>query len=218
MTYEDEKKVGPYAEALRQVGLEPELISPEKSRTLAGIDGLLLSGGRDIDPKLYGQDAAPETQQPNSARDRMEIGLLGEALDRDLPVLAICRGMQLFNVYHNGTLIQHLKSDLHKTAKAPADPAKPVHEVIVAPGTRLAAILGEDKVQVNSRHHQAVEKLGEHLVISARSARDGVIEGVERTDKPFAVAVQWHPEDQVKQDEVQKKLFRAFRDAVEERR
>jgi putative glutamine amidotransferase len=124
----------------------------------------------------------------------------------------------LFNVYDHGTLIQHLKGDLHKTRQPPADPAKPVHEVMVTPGTRLAQIFGEGKVRVNSRHHQAVDKLGEHLLISAKSAGDGIIEGVERADKPFAVAVQWHPEDQVKQDEAQKKLFQAFADAVEQRR
>ena len=218
MTYEDEKKVGPYLEALRLVGLEPVPVSAEKSRSLEGIDGLVLTGGCDVDPKQYGQEPAPETQQPNPARDRMEIGLLGEALDRDLPVLAICRGMQLFNVYHKGgTLIQHLRGGLHKTKLPPADPSKPVHEVMVTPGTRLAKIFGEGKVQVNSRHHQAVDQLGERLIISAKSAGDGVVEALEHVDKQFAVAVQWHPEDQVKQDEEQKKLFRAFAEAVERR-
>ena len=217
VTYEDPKKVGPYAEALRLVGLEPVLVSPDDQWSLKGLDGLLLTGGRDIDPKRYGQEPARETQQPNPARDRMEIGLLGEALDEDLPVLGICRGMQLFNVYHGGSLIQHLPGDSHRTKQSPADPSKPVHEVIIVPGTRLADIFGGGKVPVNSRHHQAVDKLGSHLVVSAKSVRDGIIEGVEHPDKRFAVAVQWHAEDQVKQDEAQRKLFQAFAEATEER-
>jgi putative glutamine amidotransferase len=214
VTYEDAKKAGPYADALRLVGLEPVLISADQPWSLKGLDGLLISGGCDIDPKRYGQERAPETQEPNPWRDCMEIGLLGEALDRDLPVLAICRGLQLFNVYHGGTLVQHLAGDLHRTLTRPADPSKPMHEVSVAPDTKLAAVLGAGKHPVNSRHHQAVDKLGDRLRISAKSVKDGIVEGVERPDKGFAVGVQWHPEDQVRADETQLKLFRAFAEAV----
>jgi putative glutamine amidotransferase len=217
VTHENEKKAEKYAEVLRLVGLEPELVSADEQRTLEGFDGLLLTGGRDIDPKSYGQEPAPEAQDPNPARDRMEIGLLGQALDRDLPVLAICRGLQLFNVYHGGTLIQHLAGDPHRSKQPPPDPAKPMHDVIVAPNTKLAAILGEGKHPVNSRHHQAIDKLGAKLLISAKSVGDGVVEGVERPDKDFAVAVQWHPEDQVQSNETQLKLFRAFADAADGR-
>jgi putative glutamine amidotransferase len=144
----------------------------------------------------------------------MEIDLLGEALDRDLPVLAICRGHQLFNVYHGGTLVQHLAGDPHRILPRPADPSKPMHEVSVAPGTKLAAALGAGQHPVNSRHHQAVDKVGGLLRISARSVGDGIVEGLERPDKAFAVGVQWHPEDQVRADETQLKLFRAFAEAV----
>jgi putative glutamine amidotransferase len=193
------------------------LSAEDQQRSLAGLGGLLLTGGCDIDPRRYGQEPAPETQKPNPSRDRMEIGLLGEALDRDLPVLAICRGLQLFNVYHGGTLIQHLPGDPHRTRKPPADLGKPVHEVSVAPDTRLAAILGEGRHSVNSRHHQAVDKLGTHLRISAKSVGDGIVEGLELPDKAFAVAVQWHPEDQARTDQTQLKLFQAFARAVESR-
>ena len=202
---------------MRQAGADPLLVSADEAWSLKGVDGLLLTGGRDIDPRRYGQDPAPETEKPNPARDRMEIGLLGEALDRDLPVLAICRGMQLFNVYHGGTLKQHLAGDPHRTKKPPADPAKPVHEVVLAPGTKLAEALGDGTHPVNSRHHQAVDKVASHLVVSAKAASDGVIEGLERPDKRFAIAVQWHPEDQVLNDEAQKKLFRAFVEVAERR-
>jgi len=217
VTYEDEKKVVPYEQALRLVGLEPVRIKAEDPRSLAGVDGLLLTGGRDLDPKLYGQEPLPQTQTPNPSRDRMEIGLLGEALDRDLPVLAICRGLQLMNVYHGGTLRQHLPGDPHRTLQPKADPSKPMHEVIVAPETKLASILGEGRHAVNSRHHQAVARLGHHLRISARAPEDGIVECIERPDKAFAVAVQWHPEDQVPGDQSQLKLFRAFAAAAEAR-
>lgn len=218
VTHEDLKKAEPYAAALRLVGLEPVLVSAEEARSLVGLDGLLLTGGRDVDPKRYGQEPARETQAPNPARDRMEIGLLGEALDRDLPVLGICRGLQLLNVYHGGTLIQHLKGDPHRTLPRPKDPSKPVHEISVAPDTRLAAILGAGQLPVNSRHHQAVDKLGARLLVSAKAVLDDVVEGLELPEKEFAIAVQWHPEDQVPGDEMQVKLFRAFAEAVVKRR
>jgi putative glutamine amidotransferase len=193
------------------------LLSADEPWSLKGVDGLLLTGGRDVDPRRYGQEPVPETEKPNPSRDRMEIGLLGEALDRDLPVLGICRGLQLLNVYHGGTLIQHLAGDPHRPKERPQDPSQPFHKVIVAPETKLAAILGNGRHAVNSRHHQAVDKLGDHLCVSAKSAEDGIIEGLERPDKAFAVAVQWHPEDQVPSDETQVKLFRAFAEAVESR-
>ena len=218
VTYEDPKKAEPYAAALRLVGLEPVLVSAEDARTLVGLDGLLLAGGRDVDPKQYGQEPVRETQKPNPARDRMEMGLLGEALDRDLPVLGICRGLQLFNIYKGGTLVQHLKGDPHRPPERPKiDRAKPMHEVTVEPDCKLAAIFGAGPHAVNSRHHQAIDKLGAGLRISAKSAKDGIVEGIELPEKEFAVAVQWHPEDQVPGDETQLKLFRAFADAVEAR-
>jgi len=215
VTYEDSKKVERYNNALRLVGLEPVPVKAGEPVSLEEVDGLLLTGGPDVDPRLYGQEPAPETQTPNPERDRLELGLLREALDRDLPVLAICRGLQLFNVCHGGTLIQHLPGDPHRSQQPPADPSKPAHEVRVAPDTKLAAILGEGQYTVNSRHHQAVDRLGDGLRVTAKSAEDGIIEGLERPDKKFAVGVQWHPEDQVRTDETQLKLFRAFANAVD---
>jgi len=223
VTHEDLKKAEPYAIALRLVGLEPVLVSVEVERSLVGLDGLLLTGGRDVDPKLYGQEPVHETDRPNPSRDRMERGLLGEALDRDLPVLGICRGLQLLNVHKHGTLVQHLKGDPHRPPHRPpqapkVDPGKPMHEIDVAPDTRLGAIFGVGRHPVNSRHHQAIDKLGAGLQISAKSVTDGIVEAIELPEKEFAVAVQWHPEDQVPGDETQLKLFRAFAAAVEGRR
>lgn len=209
LTFRYPHKAEPYADALRLAGVEPVLIPADSSRSLAGLQGLLLTGGTDLNPALYGAPPGPANETPDDPLDMLETRLLKEALDGDLPVLAICRGMQLFNVTHGGTLIQDLEnSDKHVVRGS--DPSLPAHEVLVEPGTRLAAILGEGEHAVNSRHHQAVDRLGVGLRVSARSIPDGVIEGIERADRQFAVAVQWHPEDQVRRDAVQLKLFKAF--------
>jgi gamma-glutamyl-gamma-aminobutyrate hydrolase PuuD len=206
LTYRDEKKIVPYAEALRKVGIDPVMVTPDAPLdSLNGI-GLVLSGGSDVDPALYGVEADPLTEPRDRARDAMEQRLLREALALDLPVLAICRGLQLFNVTHgggtpiqHGTLIQHIEG--HRV---------PLHEATVGAGTVLATIFGAGKRSVNSRHHQTVGRVGEGLIVSARAA-DGVIEGLERRDRKFAVAVQWHPEDLMPQDAA---LFQAFRNAL----
>jgi len=205
-------KAGPYAEALRQAGVEPVLISPGEPRALAGLQGLLLSGGTDLNPARYGETPHPGNEEPDDARDEMETALLDEALAADLPVLAICRGMQLFNVAHGGTLIQHLDNFAAHVVRD-NDPALPAHQILVEPGTRLAAILGEGPYAVNSRHHQAVDRVGAGLRVTARSIPDGIVEALERGDRLFALAVQWHPEDQARRDSTQSKLFEAFAEA-----
>ena len=205
-------KAGPYAEALRQAGVEPVLMAPGEPRALAGLQGLLLSGGTDLNPARYGETPHPGNEAPDDARDEMETALLAEALAADLPVLAICRGMQLFNVAHGGTLIQNLDNSAAHVVRD-NDPALPVHRILVGPGTRLAAILGEGAYAGNSRHHQAVDRVGAGLRVTARSTPDGVIEALERGDRRFALAVQWHPEDQVRRDLTQRKLFASFAEA-----
>ncbi len=215
LTYNEPHKVAPYAEALRQAGIDAAPVSAEDRRKLAGWRGLLLTGGTDLNPALYGAGALPTDEEPDDARDLMEADLLREALEKDLPVLAICRGMQLFNVAHGGTLIQDLPDARAHVVRGP-DAALPAHEVIVEPGTRLADILGAGAHAVNSRHHQAVGRVGDKLRVSARSAGDGVIEGVEREDRRFAVAVQWHPEDQARVNAEQRKLFQAFAKALQQ--
>jgi putative glutamine amidotransferase len=213
LTFREPHKTATYAEALRQAGVEPVLISPGDPRPLAGLQGLLLSGGTDVNPARYGVAPDPACETPDDARDDLETRLLAEALAANLPVLAICRGMQLFNVAHGGTLIQHLENTAVHAVRGP-DPALPAHEILVEPGTQLAAILGAGAHGVNSRHHQAVERVGAGLRVSARSTPDGVIEALERSDRPFALAVQWHPEDQVRRDAEQRKLFEAFAHAL----
>jgi len=213
LTFNEPHKIAPYAEALRQAGIEPVAISADTARPLAGLQGLLLTGGTDLNPALYGETRHPESEEPDDARDQLENSLLAEALAADLPVLAICRGMQLFNVAHGGSLIQHLHNHAAHVVRG-ADPGLPAHDILVEPGTRLAAILGEGAHAVNSRHHQAVGRVGAGLRVSARSSSDGVIEAVERGDCRFAVAVQWHPEDQARLDAQQRKLFQAFAEAL----
>ena len=213
VTFRERHKAEPYAEALRQAGIEAVLISPGDRRALAGLQGLLLSGGTDLNPVRYGAAPDPTNETPDDARDELEAGLLAEALAADLPVLAICRGMQLFNVAHGGTLIQDLENSAQHVVRSD-DPALPAHQILVEPGTRLAAILGAGAHAVNSRHHQAVARVGTGLTVTARSTPDGVIEALERGDRRFAVAVQWHPEDQVRRDASQRKLFEAFGNAL----
>jgi putative glutamine amidotransferase len=198
LTYRDEKRIGPYAEALRSVGIDPLMVTPDAPLDSLGGIGLVLTGGTDVDPRLYGAEAQPLTERPDGERDAMEQRLLREALELDLPMLAICRGMQLFNVTLGGTLVQHIEG--HRV---------PLHDVEIGANTVLAKIFGAGKRTVNSRHHQIVDKPGEGLIVSARAA--DVIEGLERRDRRFAVAVQWHPEDLMPEDRA---LFEAFRDSL----
>jgi putative glutamine amidotransferase len=202
-----------YVRAMEAFGLEPVVLAPPEQRALTqiGAVALLLTGGTDVDPDLYGQERASQSDQPDRKRDRMENRLLREALEKDLPVLGICRGLQFMTVFHGGTLLQHHPRQATHSVRTP-DRSLPAHDVIVRPGTRLAAILGEGRCPVNSRHHQAADQVPYRLAIAARAA-DGYVEAVERRDKAFVVAVQWHPEDMLN-DHRQKKLFQAFRDAL----
>jgi putative glutamine amidotransferase len=205
----------PYQAALKGAGIE----SVRNPASLEGLDGLLLTGGSDVNPKLYRQPRATESEPPEDARDELEMRLLKEALAADLPVLAICRGLQLLNVFHGGTLIQHVANvDTHRVKARDKEPGRhpAAHSVQVKSGTRLAEITGAGEHQVNSRHHQAADKLGEGLVVSA-IAPDGVTEAIELPDASFAVAVQWHPEDRVAVSEADRKLFEAFAQAMAQR-
>lgn len=221
LTFRDLKKndtkIIPYENALRAAGLDPVVITPGKPHTLDGLKGLVLSGGSDINPKLY-HETDKGSEGINDKRDEMEWKLLQDALDADLPVLAICRGLQFLNVFQGGSLIQDLPAEPghEKRDSSWVSGRHPAaHKVTVEEGSKLAAIIGSGEHEVNSRHHQAVhpERVGDGLTVSARSV-DGVIEGLERTDKKFVVAVQWHPEDRVQVSEPDRKLFEAFREAV----
>jgi putative glutamine amidotransferase len=160
------------------------------------IDGLVLSGGVDLDPSLYGEAPHPKLGRVDRRRDDFELALLKVALERDLPTLAICRGQQVLNVALGGTLVQDISSTMEGAMQhdAPGRRTRRVHPVEVLPGTRLREILGRDTILVNSFHHQAVGRVGAGLVVSGRCPQDGVIEALEMPDTNFVVAVQWHPE------------------------
>jgi putative glutamine amidotransferase len=211
ITYRFEEKYPPYRDAVLAVGLEPVPILPSAGARLQGLDGLLLAGGTDLNPGLYGQERHAESEDPDDERDAMEVRLLREALRVDLPVLSICRGLQLFNVALGGDLIQHLENtELHRQ-RGVTD----AHPVLAVGGTRLAAIVGTEGFDVNSRHHQAVGRIAPGVTVSAYAA-DGVVEGLELAGQRFTVAVQWHPEDRVPGREQDTALFRAFAKAVGE--
>ncbi|HXA65464.1 MAG TPA: gamma-glutamyl-gamma-aminobutyrate hydrolase family protein [Bryobacteraceae bacterium] len=207
--YREADKVVPYRDALVAAGIDPVLQGANVSLSLDGFEGLVLTGGPDVDPELYGETRHPETDEPDGERDALEASLLKEALARDLPILAICRGLQILNVCQGGTLIQHLQaSQRHQWTGGRRD--QPVHEVSIEKGTLLAEIAGKDRMQVNSRHHQAARTVGGNLRVSAVDANDGTVEALEHPGKRFVLAVQWHPEDQALHDAGQLKIFQRF--------
>jgi putative glutamine amidotransferase len=211
VTFNNPARLTPYIVALGGVGIEAVRNPP----SIESLDGLLLTGGSDINPKHYGRDNTGSTEV-DDVRDDLEFRLLREALAAAVPVFAICRGLQLFNVACGGTLVQHLTSTaVHRQKPGDAAPGKhpAAHRVWVAPDTRLAAIVGAGGLDVNSRHHQAVESLGQGLAVSAIS-EDGVIEAIELPGAAFAVAVQWHPEDRILVSQADRKLFEAFAEAI----
>jgi putative glutamine amidotransferase len=163
---------------------EPEIL-------LERVDALILNGGSDVASELYGAEPHAATDAPNAGRDDFELRLARGAMARGLPVLGVCRGMQLLNVARGGTLLQHLGADgLDHYVRDAWD--RPVHEVEVEAGSRLERVFANRRTNVNSVHHQAIDRLGAGLRATARAA-DGVIEGIEGEDG-LAIGVQWHPE------------------------
>jgi len=208
LTFGFAAKAVPYRNALRAVGLEVVDITPSRRHALDGLHGLVLSGGSDIQPSLYGAAPHPETGDRHPERDTLESDLLRQAIARDVPVLAICRGLQMLNVVRGGGLIQHLATAIDHRRTGVADKSAAVHSVQIDAASRLASILQPGSYDVNSRHHQAADpaRLGTGLKVSA-IAPDGIIEGLELPTVRFVVAVQWHPEDSLERD---LGLFEAF--------
>ena len=175
------------------------------------IDGLLLSGGQDVAPKNYGEEPTPKLGDIFPERDDFEYALLKSALEAKKPVLGICRGSQIINTYFNGSLYQDLSyigKDVLKHNQVNS-PSMVTHSVTIDKSSKLFDIFGEEKIRVNSIHHQAVKKVGEGLVKAAK-APDGIVEAIEKTDYPFLVAVQWHPEMLQNSVDMMNKLFLRF--------
>jgi len=185
-----------YVDAVERAGGRALLVPPSDEavdETLDVLDGIIFSGGIDVDPAVYGADRHPRTDPAQEHRDRGELALLGAALARDLPTLAICRGFQLLNVLRGGDLVQHLPDEVGDERHREVPGVFSEHPVEVKGGTRLATVLGEKPPPVKSSHHQGVASVGAGLVQSAWAA-DGTLEGLEDPSKRFAVGVLWHPE------------------------
>ena len=185
-----------YVRAVENGGGRPLLVPPSRDaieETLEGLDGLVFSGGSDLDPAHYGQEAHEETFGVMPDRDEAELGLLRGALERDMPVLAICRGIQILNVARGGDLLQHLPEVVGNESHKHDPPGVfAEHDVELVEGTRVQGLLG-DHASVKSHHHQGLGRIGDGLR-EAGHAEDGTIEAVEDPSQRFAVGVLWHPE------------------------
>ncbi len=196
-----------------EVEVQTDLVADDPS-LLDDVSGLILPGGGDIDPAVYGRARHPRTHNVSPVRDRFELAALQVALDRDLPVLAICRGMQLLNVGLGGTLEQHLGD---RPGRLPHDRDRPraeaAHKVRVVPDSVLAEVLGTTELAVNSHHHQGLERVADELT-EVGWAEDGVLEAVEARARSCVIAVQWHPEVMAPVDRTQAAIFSYFLEAA----
>jgi putative glutamine amidotransferase len=213
-----------YVSSVEQAGGRARVLEVSESprKVLEEIDGLLLTGGGDIDPVLYGDERHPTVEDAEPGRDEFEIDLARRAMAADVPLLAICRGAQVLNVAAGGTLVQDIPSaiasDLPHSIVEPK--SAEAHAVHVTPGSRLDRALAGSvdaahTCRVNSRHHQSVGRIGSGLVTSA-TAPDGIVEAIEKADSEFCVGVQWHPENFWRTGEFAP-LFSSFVSAARER-
>jgi putative glutamine amidotransferase len=201
----------PYHRALLAAGALPVMVPVLDDRTLLSLyldrlDGFLFTGGRDVPPLAYGQEPHAETQECDPRRFSCDRLLAQLVLERAMPVLAICMGTQLLNVVYGGTLIQHLETSVRHTAIEPGNDS--FHPIVLEVDNLLLEILGAAELEVNSSHHQAVDKPAPGLRVLAR-APDGIVEAVQMTDRDFFLGVQWHPERIFERAE-QRGLFEAF--------
>ena len=219
------RKLEDYRQSVLHVGGDVRILEPSADvhAALAGIDGLLLTGGDDVAPARYGETPHPTVVEAEPGRDEFELTLVAEARARDLPIFAICRGVQLLNVACGGTLVQDIPSQVagalaHSLNVPPNEPYSLAHEVWLDKDTLLSKLMGErlsdtDACEVNSRHHQAVKEVAPGLVVSA-TAPDGVIEAIEDPAAGFCLGVQWHPENFWRTGEF-RPLFEGFLEAAQ---
>jgi putative glutamine amidotransferase len=198
------RRMSDYVESIRRAGGEPIEVVPgteTAAQILSRVDGLMLTGGGDVDPTLYGEEPHGTFEPSETGRDQFEIELSRAAVASGIPFLAICRGMQVLNVAMGGTLIQDIPSQVRGALDhSIREPRHHIaHEVWVAKGSQLSTLLADhmedgETCHVNSRHHQSVKQAANGFEVTATSP-DGIIEAMEKTDSPFCVAVQWHPEN-----------------------
>ena len=218
------RKIEDYRQSILHTGGEVRIIdsSMPVEDALAGVDGLLLTGGGDVEPARYGESPHERLEEVDPARDAFEIALIAAARTRDLPIFAICRGVQVLNVAAGGTLVQDIPSQVkgalnHSLAVPQHQPYDLAHEVWVDKDSLLAKLLGDrligaDTCEVNSRHHQAVKTVARGFRVSA-TAPDGVIEAIEDPAARFCVGVEWHPENFWRTGEF-RPLFEGFLEAA----
>jgi putative glutamine amidotransferase len=218
------RKLEDYRQSILHVGGEPRILeaSADVEETIAGIDGLMLTGGEDIAPSRYGEVAHDTVTAAEPGRDEFEIALVAAARARNLPILAICRGVQVLNVACGGTLVQDIPSQIagalaHSLAVPQHEPYELAHEVWVDKDSLLARLMRErlvdEALEVNSRHHQAVKQVAPGFVATA-TAPDGVIEAIEDPAARFCLGVQWHPENFFRTGEF-RALFEGFLEAAQ---
>lgn len=206
-----------YLDAVLRAGGEPVTLSPRELRPedatnlLSRFDGLVLMGGADVDPHLYGQTRQSHVYGVNTEQDHFEMALVHAAIEAKMPTLAVCRGIQLVNVALGGTLIQHI-ADIpgvldHAPSKFPAGQEYALHDVRITKGTKLSAAMGTTTARVASFHHQGLDVIGRGLKVTATSS-DGLVEGLEHTGAgQWLIGVQWHPEDTAASDPHQQALY-----------
>lgn len=212
-----------YINGIIEVGCQPLVINyqgcdEENLEKIAGIlDGMVFSGGKDVDPEFYGETDWPEAGSHLRDRDEVEIYLLKNLYAAGKPILGICRGLQIINVALGGSLVQHVPKIYGDSLTHQQKGAEPpfVHEVEFEKGSRVREIFGQDKIMINSYHHQSADRVADALKITAR-ASDGVVEALEGKDDRFLVCLQWHPEKTLGMDEHSIKPFKALRKAVDE--
>ena len=218
--YDDEKEslwmLPGYMDGIAEAGGIPIMLPLTSDKDairqlLDTVDGILLTGGHDVSPEIYGEEKLDDSVVCNKARDSMEKELLKQALEKDIPILGICRGIQFINAYLGGTLYQDLgkqhHSDTEHHQKPPYD--IPAHDVKILTDTELYRLLNTDRISVNSYHHQAIKEASDVLKVMAVS-EDGLTEAVELPGKKFVWALQWHPEYSYKTDDNSRLIFKEF--------
>lgn len=207
-----------YLEAITLAGGMPIILPLVQNEAMieeiaSKIDGLFLTGGDDINPNIYHEKATDLCGKMCDSRDRFELKLVEKIIEQNKPIFGVCRGLQLLNVFFKGTLFQDIptqyKKDRNFSHRQQIPYDQPVHEVFFVEGGLLAQWLNVNTLQVNSRHHQGIKKLGEGLMVEALSS-DGLIEAIHHSNYPFLVAVQWHPESRCKTNEQERMLFEQF--------